>query len=119
MNNASQNTYLAFRSLVVKIVKEDSFFKSEENYSSIERMLQQPEFNFLLKHINGFIAIFNYKSGFYDYFSEGIKSHLGFEPDQLLGKSGVQMVFSIMLQEHAQCFVNKIMTEVLQYLSMH
>ncbi len=112
-------THVALRSLVFKLSKDELHLQdTDDKWKAIQKLLDSQDFNHLLKNINGFIAIYNFSKGHYEYFSEGIKANLGFAPQNFVGEEHVSNVFSLMYPGHTQHFL-KIMENVLTYLSIH
>jgi DNA-binding NarL/FixJ family response regulator len=115
----AEKVHAHFRSLVTKIVSEEKLLNLSDNWQIIEELLKQDEFNFLLKHINGFVLIFNYKTGYYEYFSDGIQSSLGYKPQTLTGEAGINAVYNMIYPQQRDAFISVIMRDVLEYLSNH
>jgi DNA-binding CsgD family transcriptional regulator len=105
-------------SFISEIVNKDNYLNTENKWLPIKNMLQTKEFKFLVSHINGFFFIYNYVEGYYEYFSDNIKSELGHDPQGFIGKEGVLAVFNILPDDHARMFP-EIMKEILIYISQN
>ena len=119
MKEEKPSIHLAFRKLVNDLVETKDFFHPEDCENKFIKKWDSPELRLVLKNMNGFIAIFNYKTGIYEIISEGLIFNLGYMPQDFIGEIGVQFVYSIMEPQHALFFVEVIMNKVLKYLSEH
>lgn len=88
--NHGHNIFRAFRSLVKDIVNDESFFVPEEN-DPMSILFKHKKLQLILRSMNGFISTFSYKTGFYEYISEGLTSNLGYKvEDPMIQKRFIQ-----------------------------
>jgi DNA-binding CsgD family transcriptional regulator len=116
MPTRKTNPYIELRSLISRVVDE-KYFDTEEDWVPVEQLIQQEEFKHLLKHIGGFVYIFNYRTSQYEFFSDSLKSELGYDSNLFLGDQGAQFVYTLLQEEQASVFMGKVMTDILTYIS--
>ena len=110
------NIDIEFHSKMANLVNAKHFSEVDYEKSSIEELLNSTDLQFLLNHINGFVLIFNYKTGYYEYISEGIKTNLGFNAKDYTGPDGIQLSDSSMFDPHGRLLVQKIMPDIFKYI---
>ena len=105
-----------FRSILVKLVKEDYFSSNKEATNKAEL---QEKYNAILNHINGFFIICNYTTGLYEFASENIKSCLGYELKGWPAQELTNFVTSIIDEKHVKFMLNLLLPVVLKYFKEH
>src|SRR5688572_23493619 len=103
---------LALRTKLIKTVREDyditHLIESHEALPS--------KYKTLLDNLNGFIAVCNLTTGLYEYLSEGIRSHLGYDVRGFSSEQLTHFVFSILYKPHREFMIDPFLPIVLQYL---
>jgi DNA-binding CsgD family transcriptional regulator len=102
-----------YRSLLVQRLKDN--FRFENDISPVDRAAQLNKYKTLLDNINGFIVICNYTTGLYEYISDGIRSHLGYDVRQYNNEELTNFVFSIIHEKHRNFMLNSYLPVVLKY----
>lgn len=106
-----------FRNRLVKVIKDDSFF---EHYLSTNERITFPEkYKPLVDNINGFVIISNYTTGLYEYISDGIKSHLGYDVEGFSNEELTNFIVSIIHSDHSEFLLNVILPAVFKYFKEH
>ena len=112
------NVYKELRKAIAKNVKARNFFDLNLDKNPADAFLHNDDFKFLASKMNGFFFFYNYVACYYEYFSEGIRSELGYDPDNIVGERGIQNAFNMLSEEQKKYFIT-FMTEVLNYLGKH
>ncbi|MDB5255439.1 MAG: hypothetical protein JWM14_134 [Chitinophagaceae bacterium] len=112
------NTHAELRKLISKVV-DQTYYDSEEDWQTVEQLIQRDEFKFLLGHLGGIAYIFNYKTGLYEYMSSNVQSELGYKPQQFMGEPGAHFIYTLIAEEQVAPFTGAIMQDILIYLSTH
>jgi DNA-binding CsgD family transcriptional regulator len=108
---------LEFRDLIVKVIKEDFFLNKSPKY---DKVFLAEKYKSIVDHINGFILIANYQSGLYEYVSDGIFPHLGYDiRPYKTNESLTDFIISIIKPEHRDFLVNNLLPTVLKYFKEH
>lgn len=106
-----------YKSMLAGRLKEA--FKHEHKISPIDRKLLLDTYRSLLDHINGFIVICNYTTGLYEYISDGIRSHLGYDVSKFSEEQLTNFVLSTMDEKHREFLLNSFMPVVFNYYNEH
>ncbi len=107
--------YQKMRSLVTGIVDQD-YFKSEDQWKSVTELTEKEEFRFLISHLPCIVSIFNIQKGYYEFISDNMSSILGYDPRKFEGEHGVNLIFEIVMKDHAAAFMDPIMKDIFAYL---
>src|SRR6186713_824799 len=99
MIHSKKNTHLAFRALINQVIDSEEVSQSDTEFE-MNSLLSSDDLKFILKNINGFILVFNYRTGLYDYISEGLIPNLGYRPYELTGQGGVNFLYSLIDPVH-------------------
>jgi DNA-binding CsgD family transcriptional regulator len=102
-----------YRTLLVKRVKDNFLYK--QDLSPVDRQVQLEKYKTLLDRLNGFIVICNYTTGLYEYISNGIKSHLGYDVKDLSNEELTNFVFSTIYEDHRNFLLNSYLPVVFKY----
>jgi DNA-binding CsgD family transcriptional regulator len=114
---ALPNVSAQFRSLLVNIIKED--LGSTRGASDMKPFSLSDKHKLILNNINGFIVICNYTTGFYEYISEGVTSHLGYDVSSYAPQELTGFMFSIIEDDHRKFLMDSLLPVVLQYFNQH
>jgi DNA-binding CsgD family transcriptional regulator len=102
-----------YRSLLIKRVKDA--FLHKEPLSAVDRADQVEKYKLLLDNLNGFIVICNYTTGLYEYVSDGIRAHLGYDVKDYSNEELTNFVFSVIHEKHRGFLLNSFLPLVFQY----
>jgi DNA-binding CsgD family transcriptional regulator len=112
MRNPYINVSLEFRNRLVKVIKDESFF---ERHLSDANLIIPQSYKTVLDNINGFVVISNYTTGLYEYVSEGVRSHLGYDLSEFSPEQKTSFMFSIIDKNHADFILNRLLPTVFKY----
>jgi DNA-binding CsgD family transcriptional regulator len=110
---ASTTEISQYRSLLAKQLKDTFLYKKD--VLPVDRDRQLTKYKSLLDNINGFIVICNYTTGQYEYISDGIRSHLGYDVSQLSNEQLTNFVFSTLHEKHRAFMLNSFLPVVIKY----
>jgi DNA-binding CsgD family transcriptional regulator len=108
---------LDFRNLMVKVIKEDFYLNN--NTTKIDPAELSRKYKSLLDHINGFVLISNYTIGGYEYISDGVRSHLGYDLRNHTNAEMTDFMISIIKDDHRDFMINSLFPIVLNYFKNH
>jgi DNA-binding CsgD family transcriptional regulator len=104
---------LEFRELVVNVIKDDLFV--EHNTEKLDSKLLSDKYRPLIDSINGFIVISNYALGVYEYVSNGVYTHLGYDLSKLSNEEKTNFMISIINEDHRNFMFSTLFPTVLEY----
>jgi DNA-binding CsgD family transcriptional regulator len=93
----------------------EGFFNNNKNLGDLSLLFALPPFKVLQEHSPCAICILNHIHMRYDYFSENIKSLLGYEAERYKQKDGFEFAISTFYPSHAVVFSNQIVPKILEY----
>jgi DNA-binding CsgD family transcriptional regulator len=102
-----------YRNLLVKRVKDSFLFQG--NLSPVDRKFMFEKYKSLLDNINGFIIVCNYTTGLYEYISDGIRSHLGYDVRHYDNLQLTNFIFSTIYEKHRDFLLNAYLPVVFKY----
>jgi DNA-binding CsgD family transcriptional regulator len=102
-----------YRTQLVNRVKDSFLFKHD--LSPVDRQIMFEKYKSLLDNINGFIIICNYTTGLYEYISDGIRSHLGYDVKSYSNEQLTNFIFSIIYEKHRSFLLNGYLPVVFKY----
>jgi DNA-binding CsgD family transcriptional regulator len=106
-----------YRNLLIKRVKDAFLYK--DDLSPVDKQVQLEKYRSLLENINGFIIICNYTTGLYEFISDGIRSHLGYDVKDLSNEQLTNFIFSIIEDKHRGFLLNSFLPVVFKYFKDH
>lgn len=109
----SLSVSLELRTRVINAVKDASFCKEPD----ASNPFTFPEkYKSILNNINGFIGICNYTTGLYEYVSDSIQSHLGYDLKGYSSEELSNFIFSTIVHpQHGDFLLNRILPPIFQY----
>ena len=116
MDQLNSQLNIELRSSLANVVGMAVFEKAESDWAPIAEILADEKTKEFIAALNGFILIFNYKTGIYEYISEGIRSELGHCTEQFIGNTGVDHVYALLMPEHGRFLVDTIAPRMMDYL---
>jgi DNA-binding CsgD family transcriptional regulator len=105
--------------LIGKMASKNTGKNSLEKKPAFESLYEHPDFKVLMGYIPGMLYIFNYQTGHYEFFSNSVKTELGYEVSLFTGEQGAQFVYSILQEDHGQILVGKVMPTVLGFFAQN
>jgi len=118
MAKEEQPMYHKLQSVISNIVDQE-YFKEDDQWKDIKKMLQKPEFRFLIGHLPCIISIYNLQKGYYEFISDNMKSIMGYDPRIFEGQDGVTRIFELVLKDHFGEFMEPIMNDIYSYVFQH
>jgi DNA-binding CsgD family transcriptional regulator len=106
-----------YKSLLAKKLKDA--FLYEKDLSPVDRQVLVEKYKSLLDNINGFIIICNYTTGLYEYISDGIRTHLGYDVKGFSNEELTGFVFSVIHDNHRNFLLNSLLPAVFNYFKQH
>jgi DNA-binding CsgD family transcriptional regulator len=103
-----------YKSLLAKRLKDAFLF--EKDLSPMDRQVIIEKYKSLLDNMNGFIIICNYTTGLYEYISDGIRSHLGYDVKGFTNEQLTNFVFSVIDEGHRNFLLNSVVPAVFNFV---
>src|SRR5688572_29247229 len=114
MSNSITDAPHAFRTQLVKVITENYNFLRDYS-SSRERIVLPEKYKTLINNVNGFIVLCDYTTGLYEYISDGVQSHLGYDLKKLSNMELTNFIFSVIDDKHAKFMINSLLPVVFKY----
>ena len=112
MEEHSSKFSVEFRDILVKVIKEDLYLKKS---SIADPAVLVEKHKSLLDNINGFVVLSNYTTGLYEYISDGVYSHLGYDLRKYSNSQLTDFMISIIKDDHREFMLNSLLPVVFKY----
>jgi DNA-binding CsgD family transcriptional regulator len=103
-----------YRTELVKTFKETFFFKRE--LLPLDRNVLSDRYRALLENINGFVFLCNYTTAQYEYISDSIKAHLGYDVRNYSPEELTDFTLNLIHEKHREFMMNTFAPAVFSYL---
>jgi DNA-binding CsgD family transcriptional regulator len=117
MEESPSKFSLQFRDLMVNVVKYDRYLGNLS--ARPDPVAISEKYRSILDNINGFILISNYNLGGYEYVSNGIYAHLGYDLSNWSAERMTDFMISIIREDHRHFLINSLFPIVLEYFKNH
>ena len=108
-----------FRSVMTKLVKEECFIPDRDFSTPFTQTELHEKYKSIINNSKSFFIICNYRTALYEYVSENIKDHLGYDIRGYSPEENTNLIISIIHEKHLKFMFDLLLPVVLNYFKEH